>query len=263
MARLLTTLSLATLLTALGQATAQPGRETEYTVVLDNKFTAMGIPLPKDWKLASDFKNDKETSGFILRISHAAPIPIPKKQTFVGGPKFWNDVLVRYPFRLTYRAEGKTTEQSVAKGELRGEASPLKVTEIRVVDTRYELRLVKLDELAKEAAEKVVHEGGVSLQLRFNLIPMIATPDPGSVGGLLADVRKGKKDTNVVVPMKNRLPVRVTGALSCYLAKNQRFEFDLKPGESKSVAIPVDPADIKGRPSVNLWNLKLEPPGGK
>jgi hypothetical protein len=244
-------------------ARAQPERDTEFTVVLDDKFEAMKVPIPKGWKLASDFKSDRDTTGFIVHISHAKPIPVPKVQTFVGGPKKWFDVAVRYPFRLTHRHEGKPTEFAIAKGEIRGTASPLKVKDLGVASTRYELRIAAMDELAREAAQEVITEGGVHQQVRFALLPLIATPDPNLVGGVLAQARRGKTGVEIVVAMKNRLPVRASGTLSTYAARNERFRFDLKAGEAKNIIIPVEADKLKGRPQVNMFNLKLEPPPEK
>ena len=253
------TMLLALLLLPVAKAHAQPAM----VVVLDNKFQAMKIPLGQDWKLAEEFNKDKEASGYIVRISYAKPIPVPMSRRFVGGQKMWNDVAVRYPFKLSYRPEGKTTELAIAKGEFKGTASPLKVKDPFAAIPTYELRLTSLDELAKEAAQEAMTPNGVPGEVQSALISMVATPDPFNIGSVLTDTRRSPKGVTVTVPLKNRLPVRVTGELSRSDVQGERMKFALNPGEARAIPIPVDDAKLKGKVRVSISSLILDTPGAK
>lgn len=262
------------LVLATGQSSARDDPERpSVVIVLDDRFegmkvklelprpiTALGGNTPKR-VFARQFKDDRETTGFALRIGHARPIQVPKSKRFADGTRGWNDVLVRYPFQLSWRQAGKPVERPIAKGEVRGESSPVQVKEVQVVTIKYELRIVSLADLTREAAEKALTPHEVATGLDAALMPMIATPDrTGSlIGGIQHKIRPAKKDPTVVVPLKNRLPVRVTGELSCSLA-TEPARFALKPGEALNLTFPVDKAPGKNRSTVSLRTLRLEPP---
>lgn len=274
--------TLRTLLVALLLATAaqpsasQPGPESPaIAVVLDDKFEAMKLTYPDKypldvfgkskakWIFAQEFNDDKDASGFILRIAHARSVVTPKSKKFDSGIKAWNDVAVRYPFRLGYRQLGQTTEQPILKGELKGEASNLKATDLVSPTKTFELRIASVDQLIKDATEPLLTKE-LNLQLRHHLIPMIATPDRTipELSVVAHTVRGGKSNAIVSVAMKNRLPVRVTGALRCTWAK-EAGEFELKSGEATNVQFTPDSPKEKVPLRVYLRHVRLEPPAAK
>ncbi|MFO0926265.1 MAG: hypothetical protein U0736_04390 [Gemmataceae bacterium] len=265
------------LLAAVAQPSAcQPDSETPpIVVVLDDKFEAMNLTYPESypldvlgkskarWVFAREFKDDKDASGFILQVAHAQPVVTPKAKKFDSGIKTWNEVAVRYPFRLGYRRPGRTTDQPILKGELRGQVSQLKGTDLVSPTKRFELRIVSVDQLIKEATEPLLTKG-LNVQLRSNVIPLIATPDrripePSVVAHT---VRRSTPNAIVSVAMKNRLPVRVTGALRCTWAK-EPGPFELNPGAATTVQLTPD--DPKGKVPLRVYlrQVRLEPPAAK
>ena len=262
--------------TAVQPSASQPGTESPaIVVVLDDKFEAMNLTYPDKypldalgkskakWVFEREFKDDKDASGFILRIAHAKPAVAPKSKKFDSGIKAWNDVAVRYPFRLVYRQLGQATEQLILKGELKGEASNLKATDLVSPTMRFELRIASVDQLIKDATEPLLTKE-LNLQLRYNVIPMIATPDRTipSPSVIVHTVRGGKSNAIVSVAMKNRLPVRVTGVLNCSWAK-EAGKFELKPGEATNVQFTPDSPKEKVPVRVSLRYIRLEPPLAK
>lgn len=273
----LQTLLLAVLLAAVAQPSAsQPNPESPaIVVVFDDKFEAMKLTdsgkYPLDvmgtskakWVYAREFKANKETSGFIVQIAHTRPVVTPKSKKFDSGVFVWNDVAVRYPFRLGYRQPGQTAEQLILKGEFKGEVSQLKGTDLVSATRRFELRIMSVDQLIEEATEPLLTKG-LNVQLRSALIPMIATPDrtTSDLTAVAHTVRQGRPKAIVSVAMKNRLPVKVSGALSCTWAK-EAGKFELKPGAATTVQFKLDSPNEKVPLRAYLRHVRLEPPAAK
>ena len=273
----LRTLWLALLLTSAAQPSAsQPSPEgPAIAVVLDDNFEVMKLTYPDkypldvlgkskaSWVFARQFKDEKDAAGFILRIAHARPVVTPKSKKFDSGIKAWNDVAVRYPFRLGYRQPGQATEQPIFKGELHGETSNLKATDLVSPTKTYELRSASVDQLIKEATEPLLTKG-LNMQLRHLLVPMIATPDRKipELNVVAHTVRGGKPNAIVSVAMKNRLPVGVSGELNCTWAK-EAGKFELKAGEATNVRFTPDSPKEKVPLRVYLRHVRLEPPAAK
>lgn len=270
------TLLLALLLaTAAQQSVSQSGPESPTNVViLDDRFEAMKLSYPDKypldvlgsskamWLFAREFTDDRHASGFVLRITHTQPVVSPKSKKFDSGIKTWNDVAVRYPFRLGYRHPGQA-EQPIFKGELHGEVSQLKATDLVSPTKTFQLRIASVDQLIKDATEPLLTKN-LNLQLRHNLIPMIATPNRSipEASVVAHTVRREKSNAIVSVAMKNRLPVRVTGALSCTWAK-ETGKFDLKPGEAKNVQLTPDNPKEKVPLRVYVRQVRFEPTAAK